>query len=537
MSLFSVFGQNVMFTNPSAVGIEAILNADDQRRLRDYVMFLDFWAGKHWIGIPQAGDKPQITQNWCRRFVSKLSSTEFTNGVSYKFDEGVEETVLEFLDEVWENNDEEVLLSELAQCKSITGDAYALISWENKWVEKDGAKTRNPDFDDPFDIHENGKIKISFVPATTCFPHYKDGYGHEMESCTLIVPKKRGDDDSNRYKMFRYVYYPDAVEIYDGKEKIGVYANPYGVIPIVHFPNLVKTGSHFGLSDLGDLVPLNVELNIKLSDISEIIDYASSPLTAIYGAGAKQVAIGADKMICLPEKAKIENVEMKGDLGAARDHRDFIKDAMHEIGGVPTLATGAADIPANISSVALQILFGPLIDLINEKRKLTKKALKRVNQICLKMGIAEGLIEAPKDLATRKKFFDPEVIWGAILPKDIKMALEEIQQELKMGLTTRREAMKSLKKDNIEQLIKEVDEEAKEHPFIHGISGTILSQGQVLINPDTGEKMAEGNESPTTESSPKTTQPEQKPVGTNKEGKDIIIPTGFGNKNPGKVQN
>ena len=76
MSLFSVFGQNVMFTNPSAMGIEAILDAEDQRRLKEYVMFLDFWAGRHWIGIPQAGDKPQLTQNWCRRFVSKNFNDE-----------------------------------------------------------------------------------------------------------------------------------------------------------------------------------------------------------------------------------------------------------------------------------------------------------------------------------------------------------------------------------------------------------------------------------------------------------------------------
>ena len=60
----------------------------------------------------------------------------------------------------------------------------------------------------------------------------------------------------------------------------------------------------------------------------------------------------------------------------------------------------------------------------------------------------------------------------------------------------------------------------------------ILNPGQKLINPDTGEVIAEVEGEPTGESS--SQQPKGvKPVGTNKDGHDLKINSGMSNSNPG----
>lgn len=60
--------------------------------------------------------------------------------------------------------------------------------------------------------------------------------------------------------------------------------NKYGVIPFVQIKNLSIAGKVEGVGDLDDIIPLNVEYNLKQSNVSEIISYHSAPITVVYGA-------------------------------------------------------------------------------------------------------------------------------------------------------------------------------------------------------------------------------------------------------------
>jgi hypothetical protein len=96
--------------------------------------------------------------------------------------------------------------------------------------------------------------------------------------------------------------------------------------------------------------------------------------------------------------------------------------------------------------------------------------------------------------------------------------------------------MKRLKKDNIEHKFEVIEQERKENPNMFGITPVILSPGQKLINPETGEVIADVAPlpTPTKEKNPKTSQTPTKAVGENKEGEDIKINSGISNINPGK---
>lgn len=535
--MFANFSTGYSVVNPNLIAFEEMLNAEDVQRIRKYMLNWSFYDGFHWEQI-DASDKPEVTQNWCRRFVNKFVSAEFNGGVSFKFDESVEDVVLPYLNDVWEDNKRDMLFQELGQLKSVTGDAYIHVHFEPKYNE-DGSL--NPEFDDPFDMYEKGRTRLFLVPSSICFPTFKDGYDTgAMETCTVMFPIKQqptvfGLSNASKYKIMKYKYTSSTVEIWEGKELKDSYPNPYGVIPIVHIKNLQLAGRHYGLSDLEDIIPLNTELNLKSADISEILEYHSAPLTIVSGARVSQLEKGANKIWGgLPKDSKVYNLELNSDLQAAQNYKNDIKTSMHEVGGIPEFALGGGKIPSNLSGVALQIAFMPMLDVVNSKRMITEEAIKRINSIIIKIGLTEGLIAIPEGVKTMK-FYKHDVLFGDILPKDLVMELEQLQQEFKLGLVSREDALKRLKKDSIQETLTKIDGERKEYPMIFGMSPVMVGAGQKLVSPESGEVIIDnpapiqpvGGETPKSED-------KNKPVGTNKEGKDIKVNSGVTNKNPGK---
>lgn len=556
--LFRMFSDGFSFVNPNLVALEQNLRPEDARKLQRYMTCWDFYDGLHYEQIPQ-DDKPQTTQNWCRKLVNVYNSAEFGNGFSFMFDQKVENDILPFLDGVWEDNNRDALLYELGQMKNVTGDGYIHISYEPKYFA-DGS--RNPDFIDPYDEYENGRIRLYNVPSSICYPKWADGYDTgKMESCTIIYPMQISimgaagattswsgnssyptpESSTNlRWKIIKYVYYPDKVEQYDGKVKIKEWPNPYGVIPIVHFKNLPLAGRHYGLSDLEDIIPLNVELNLKNSDVSEILDYHAAPVTCIFGARVGQLEKGANKVWGgLPKDGDVKNLELHGDMAASTEYRNDLKETMHEIGSIPKILTGKMPMRSNMSGTALQIMFMPLLNLVKDKHTQSERALRAVNKLIIKIGLHEGMLKRPAASITNKQIYSHDILWGDMLPKDMTQQLEQLQSEFKMGLESRRGAMERLKKANIDELIREIDSEREEYAFMYGVAPVTLAPGQKLVDPSNGKVVAENKVQvqPSTGASPnRENEPKSKVTGTNKDGKDIKVISGLMNKNPGKEE-
>lgn len=520
MSVLSIF-DNLKMLNPNLMTLTTSLSPNEQRRLQRYLINYNFYEGYHWEGIKQA-DKPQVTQNWCRRFVDKFVSAEFNSGIRFKFDSDTEKDILPFLSQVWEDNNQGELLNSMGQMKSVTGDGYVGVFFENP---------DTPGFDDPFGLYPDGRIRVYSIPASICYPEYGDGYDTDnMISCQILYPIQV---NNGSFMIRRFVYKKDVVETFDNDRLVSRVENKYGVIPIVHFRNLLVSGKHFGASDLDDLIPLNTELNLKISDTSEILDYHAAPITIVKGARISQLEKGANKIWGgLPKDAEVSNLELDSDLGASNDYISSIKNAMKEIKGMPSLALGGSDLPTNLSGVALQIAFMPLLDTIKAKQNITKSRLETVNRIIMKIAFDEELTTKPN--SSPQKIYNHKVIFGDILPKDLKQELESIQMEVKMGLESRTGAAIRLKKENVEELLEQVDNEKKDYPMFYGKTPMTLSPGQILVDPETGEEIAENEVEETPEGvSEKKGKAPEKVTGKNKEGNDIKIVSGNGNFNNG----
>ena len=293
---------------------------------------------------------------------------------------------LDFLNYVWEDNNKLEKLFEIGQSKSVTGDSWLQILFEPKY---DANGKRRPEFKDPFDEYDKGRIRLIVVPAAIVFPEYDDGYDKDkMRKLVIMYPiteKKEGFfgvTKKSRTVLYRQVWTEERVQIYIGDELQVDVPNKYGVIPFVHFKNFVLAGRNFGISDLEDIIPINMEINLKSSDVSEIIDYHSAPVTVVFGARIGQLERGANKVWGgLPKDARIENLRLEGDLTAAQNYIQSLKVAMHEVGSIPEGALGANQPISNTSGVALEIKLMPLMERIRLKQVLTKEALEYANKL------------------------------------------------------------------------------------------------------------------------------------------------------------
>ena len=449
----------------------------------------NFYEGYHWEGMDDL-DSPQVTFNYCRPFVNKFVSFEFGKGFSIETpveieqdevtvndpkldmvlgdeldgsdDEVVqrEKTEGDFLNDVWEDNKKDTLCIEIGQTKSITGEAWVKVQFEDP-----------EDLNDPFEKYPNGRIRLSVVPTQFVFPRFNDHDKDKLEHLLIMYPIRTEKETGILFKrtstttvIYKEFWTNSEIVVYEGDKEVDRMENPYGFIPFVQIKNFPVAGRTRGVGDLDDVIPLNVELNTKKSDVSEIIDYHSAPITLVYGAKIGNLEKGANKVWGgLPKDAKVENLGLQGDLTASANYIAETKTAMCEIAGIPETVLGGASAISNTSGVALQYINLPLIERTRIKRNCSTAGLETVNEYILFIAMYHGLIEKPEDISM-KDFVSNEVTLPDTLPKDELMELQKIQQEMTLGIECRHGAMERTGKTDIDRKLKEIDAERQEHP-------------------------------------------------------------------------
>ncbi len=160
------------------------------------------------------------------------------------------------------------------------------------------------------------------------------------------------------------------------------------------------------------MLALNYSLNFTLSNLQRIVRYHAHPKTWGKGFQANELKIGVDETIILPNvNAELHNLEMTSDLVSLLELYKRTKEAMHETSRTPEVAVGKMDTAGQLSGVALQILYQPLVQKTNAKRLTYGEMLIELNRRLLEMG---GY--GPDNRTT--------ISWSELLPKN---ALEERQ--------------------------------------------------------------------------------------------------------------
>ena len=444
-----------------------------QDRLQRIRTNWNFYEGYHWEDM-SAQDTPELSVNYCRAFVNKFVSFELGKGFSFSTHSNAHNkpitadgmTLFDFLEYVWDDNEQGKWCIDMGITKSVTGEAWVRVAFEESTQDTD-----------PFNEYEHGRITIPIMPTNVVFPEFDPHDSKRLVRLTIMyVYKKRVQEGVlGRYReedtVFRQVWTNETITTRDGKEEPVTVKNKYGVIPFVQIKNLSLVGKDEGVSDLEDIIPLNTEYNMKQSNVSEIIDYHSSPVTVVYGARISNIEKGANKLWGgLPKDAKVENLEMKGDSGLSKNYIDSLKLSMCEVGNIPETVLGGASAISNTSGVALQYINLPLIERTRMKRQETISGIVRLNKMIILVALCEGLITKPADVSNRD-FYNTECELPDTLPKDTLIELQQIQMEMTMGIEDRQGAMKRMGKENIDELLNRIDEDRAKHPEIYGSIG------------------------------------------------------------------
>lgn len=421
------------------------LGATHSERLTKYSECWNFYRGAQWDkAAPEGFD--QVSVNYVKAFVRKLRRFAYRNDWSITIDKADDTNIDEYLRSVWHPYRQEIT-NEIAENAGIFGDWYVYVQYIP-----------------PTEEGKKGKIKLNSIDPRYVFPEY-NSYTGEMDLCYLLVPYEKRKLETNglvtgRVQIHREIHFKDKILIQetDGDGNIISYEtqeNPIGKILIVHGVNQPIPNSQFGCGDAEDLRELQSLMNEKVSDVSDIIDYHAAPITVMYGAKARELEKGANKVWSgLPHNAKVENLKSEGNVESSMEFVKWIKSAMHEIGNVPINALGASRGISNTSAVALSIDFEPLIEITEDKRLYFAKGIKKINELILDIGKMHGEVSFPDDFD-----YDHNITFGSMLPRDRVSDLNEIAIEIGLGLETKRGALLRLGESDVDSKLKEIEEE------------------------------------------------------------------------------
>lgn len=434
-------------------------------RLSRYSLYWAHYLG-HMYGYKREVGEPQFAFNYVRALSDYITNFTFGKGVSFQTPHATAAIIPSLLKRVWEqDNDKNAVLWEMGQTGSVTGDCFTKVAYEDPYVDPAGR------------IHP-GRVRIIPLNPAHCFPIW-----HEHDRTRMLSFKLKyrfwGTAPDGTRQVHTYVekISETMIEEYVNDELIDSRPNPLGVIPIVYVPNIPVSGSPWGLSDIGDIIPLNREFNEKALEMSDIINYHAAPVTVVVGAKAAQLEKGPRKMWTLPQGATIENLETLVELQGPLAYMEMVKRGMHEMTGVPESALGQMQPISNTSGVALHIMYQPLMNRYQLKTQQYTRGFQKINELviltlaqkepwAMQYDPNETALPEPGQLTVLDpadpNIYETSVHWPPPLPVDILMKLNEIMMKMQMGLESKTGALRDLGEEFPKEKLAEIWNEQAE---------------------------------------------------------------------------
>lgn len=462
-----------------AESYQTLLEEKERLRKEGYRFFWDVYKGEHWRAEELDTEEPTPVINKCFTYVNK--SLAFLIGkpatVNYPIEQ-VESLLAPYVNLIIDNSGGmEKFTFEAAQMGSVTGDCFLKPVYDPRTH-----RVR-------IQVCDSEDVEVQYTFRT---------YQNNVPDKVVFRWKYLGDDSKIHTYEESWDDFTRIIKV-DGtvdKDKSGT--NILREVPLVHIRNIIVGKETYGMSDVHQIAPLNQLLNAAIRRFRDDVEYHGDPITLVYGARISQLEKGDGKLWGnLPSKSKVENLELQTDFPAQQKFIEYLEDALATVSGVPTLDNQHI---SNTSGVAMQMANLPIIELTDRKKltygsgfsaavgmalRLLAMAEYRQQRIAelppeirveipdydpffVYSGILdvipqiEKLYKESKDLGVRfKKWYDVEFQFSDYLPKDRLVELQCAAEELTMHVTTRKEVMKTLGKDNIETLLAEIDKEIK----------------------------------------------------------------------------
>ncbi|MEO0630108.1 MAG: phage portal protein, partial [Planctomycetota bacterium] len=242
-----------------------------------------------------------------------------------------------------------------------------------------------------------------------------------------------GESWGRRLKREAYteVFGPEGREVWVGGELIdredgGVFD---GLVPVVHVQNQSQPLVYAGVGEVEPLIPLQDELNTRLSDRANRVTMQSFNMYLAKGIEGFSDAPVAPGTVWSTDNPDASVERFGGDASSPSEdrHIEQVRSALDKISGVPPVASGVVEARiGNLTSAsALRVTMVGLLAKTNRKRVTYGRGIRGVCGLVLEAASRVGLLElASTDREIRIEWPDP-------LPID--------EQELAAAVRVRRE--------------------------------------------------------------------------------------------------
>jgi hypothetical protein len=249
----------------------------------------------------------------------------------------------------------------------------------------------------------------------------------------LLSGGKRGGD-SRQVVAVTEITSPTAWQRYEDKQLVAEGELPWGFLPVVHIQNIAQPYYYEGLGDVEPLIPLQDELNTRLSDRASRITFQSFKMylgKGIEGFEDKPISPGRMWYTDNPE-ASIE--EFGGDASTPSEalHIAEIREAMDKISAVTPIVAGVIKNKLGnlTSAVALRLTLMGMLSKNDRKRFTYSEGLRRICRMALAILDTAGIYK------TNEADRDVEIMFPSPLPEDTMEKLKEAQMKKDLGVPT-----------------------------------------------------------------------------------------------------
>jgi hypothetical protein len=219
---------------------------------------------------------------------------------------------------------------------------------------------------------------------------------------------------------------------YEDRQLTAEWPNITGIIPVVHIQNIAQPLYYEGISDVESLIPLQDELNTRLSDRASRITFQAFKMYLAKGIeGIENRAVSPGRMWCTDNPdASIEQFGGDSTTPSEDAHIAEIREALDKASGVtPVVAGVLKDKIGNLTSgVALRMTLMGMLAKTERKHYAYGQGLKEIAAMIMHLLDVTNIYPNTKD----ERNFD--VIFQSPLPENTLEKLNEAKLKKELGV-------------------------------------------------------------------------------------------------------
>ena len=369
------------------------------------------------------------------------------------------ERIERVLDAVWEGAGGVSLLQEMALLGHVYGHVDLVLRVDEGRL---GSLAGTADAEDPWRVREC--VGVEVIEPVRGVPVVSEGDWRELDGYVIHASKQEDEGEARRGVIGEWIeswrrgrghrleagatggQVSGVTEVLDASSR-RVFVDGElveeqelrltgGKVPVVHVQNVAQPYRYEGLSEVEPLIPLQDELNTRLSDRASRVTMQSFKMYLAKGIEGFDAAPVGPGQIWSTDNPDASVQAFGGDASSPSEesHIKEVRDALDKTSGVPPLATGVVQgRVGNLSSAnALKITLVGLLAKTERKRVSYGRGLAEMSRMILTALDAAGVMETdPRDRGVRLEWPDP-------LPTDVVDETLAAKRKLELGVPAAR---------------------------------------------------------------------------------------------------